>query len=162
MEYSVTVVQKGIPEFRWFKLKDVAFGHVYDPEKIFGIIHENDIYLRTVKNHFVRLEPLGNDYFLARDHFVDRNDPAYISGVMFGAVGAFIGTAVSTKDVFYLFGPDGQSQRISTGNIKKFLKEDEELFRKYKQIDSKGPVSPENQEMFILGMLRKQGKIPQD
>lgn len=148
-------------EYPWYSLEDCTYHNIYDPNNVKGLINNDSIFIKMFKNHFVYLKPIGNDFFLARDHIYDQNQ-VMANSIMFGLAGGLLTRALTDKKVFYIFSPEGDVSTLSLLSLRRELKDEKDLLRKYKTMLSAKALTPDIQEQFIIELLRRQEKIPRN
>ncbi len=146
--------------YPWFKMKNCQYRDVYDPKDIYGVYLNDSLFIRTYKERFIYLKPLGNHFFLAKDHIFD-HDIVSINALLWGAVGALIARAGTDKYVFYVFDPNGEITVYDRFSLRQEVNKHKDLKSKYELLLKRADgISVENKELFITEILRRQGKIP--
>lgn len=160
MEYpcEMKVVQHGY-KYSWYRIGDCEFENYISPRTILGLVKNDSIFVNVFARHFVYLEPIGNGFFLAKDHIFDQSQ-VYYNSFFFGLAGAILTVVLTEKNVFYLFDKNGNITLFTLKSIKKAIADEPDLLRKYKKLRQANGLQEEMRKMIILELLRRQGKIP--
>ncbi len=160
MHYPCKMTARGSEGLPWYELDSCVVGDYLPAEFIAAFIYQNDRYLNVGRNHFIKLNSLGNGYYLGRAETHLSADHAYFFGFMFGLVGLVTAAAVAHEKGNILVSSKGDVEFIKLKKLAQMFKSDKAVRQKLFRLKSNDQLTLDVKEAFLLEALRREGKIP--